>query len=106
MIESFVTGVQLVSAAAVLSFLAHYLTVVRFRAARRSLVSWYLVVNALVMAQVLCLALVSAFAGRDWPGRDAVRLVVYAEMAAGLVAQYALLLDSIRRRHRQEGDSR
>jgi hypothetical protein len=87
-------------------FLTHYLVVVRFKAARRSLTSWYLIGSNVLWVLILGLGAVTAVAGPSFPARSVIRAGVFTLIAAKLAAQYALLVDSTRRRHREEGNSR
>ncbi len=93
----------------VVLFLAHYLIAVRWRAAKRSLTSWYLIGSNAAWALILGLGVVTLAAGADFPARDVIRVGIYALIVASFATQYALLVDATRRRHARkdsdDGDS-
>lgn len=80
------------------AFLAHYLWTVRYKKTRRTYDSWWVVALNIVMLAVTLLGLATSVFGRDWPFRDQVRALVYGCQMIVLAAQYALFVDTLRRR--------
>jgi hypothetical protein len=96
-----VGNVELVTAwLLVVLFLAHYVTVVRWRDAKRSLTSWYLLGSNLSWALILGLGVLTLAVGQ-FPARDVIRVGIYALIVGKFATQYVLLVDSTRRRHKE-----